>query len=250
MPRLKPLAPDLNAFTLGFDETLLDELKAMYRQEIEPFFSQPRHQHLLQGGRTRRRAVGTKHYLFSYDTYPLLWISNHHNTSFAIYQRFFERLQLEQALQSRIDHHKEIVMYCGFLVLGNQAPETLWHDDYLQGANAYTLITPLFELAPEHGQLLYEQHPDQEAARYVYSPGEAIILGDSFLHSTEPYAPSPHLRVLVSLTFGTDKWAHWPQLKQALNAQSKYFRLPCGHLNGKCFCQIKYLIKKIFKAQK
>ncbi len=63
--------------------------------------------------------------------------------------------------------------------------------------------------------------------RYRYEQNEALILGDGFLHSTEPYEGDGSLRVLVSLTFGTDKLAHWGQLKQTIGAQSEFLMLPC-----------------------
>jgi hypothetical protein len=72
--------------------------------------------------------------------------------------------------------------------------------------------------------------------RYRYKVGEAIIAGDRVPHSTEPYATSRRLRVLVSLTFGTDKLEYWPILEKTVGAQSRFLVLPCGHERGACRC--------------
>lgn len=141
-------------------------------------------------------------------------------------------------------------MYCGFLVIGDRAPETMWHYDFRTGAQAFTLITPLFELLPEHGHLLYRL-ADKQARKYTYRLGEAILLGEKFSHTTEPYGEedvSGPLRVLVSLTFGSDKWENWEQLKPNIESQSHYFAQPCGHISGRCKCEQRHRLgKKIWE---
>ena len=110
-----------------------------------------------------------------------------------------------------------------------------WHIDYLPGANAYTLLTPLFHRETAHGHLLYRDK-DKTKKRHAYRPNEALIVGDYFSHATEPYPKSAEPRVLLSLTFGTDKFDHWPALKQTIDSQSEFFILPCGHESGTCHC--------------
>ena len=65
---------------------------------------------------------------------------------------------------------------------------------------------------------------------------EAIVFGDGFEHATEPYPESDNLRVMLSLTFGTDKSEYWNTLKQTIDHQSNYMILPCGHEKGTCQC--------------
>lgn len=248
MSQLQRLHPDLNAYTLDFRPELLSAVQASYRQQLEGFLQAGRHQYLLQGGKTFRRGVpGGAYYLFSYDTYPLLWFSSNRPQSFGLYQDLFKALRLAELFQELIDYQQQIRLYCGFLVIGNQAPKELWHYDYLEGAQAYTLITPLFELEPAHGGLLYELDAEQ-TARYSYRSSQAIILGDRFLHSTEPYQPSPKLRVLLSLTFGSDKLTYWPKVRQAIQSQSRYYIKPCGHSGPYCLCLAKAACRRALRS--
>jgi len=110
-----------------------------------------------------------------------------------------------------------------------------WHKDYVDGAQAYTLITPLFELEHTHGNLMYKDKYENIKS-YKYKINEAIIFGDDFDHATEPYAQTDKLRVMLSFTFGTDKVENWNILKQTIGEQSNYMILPCGHQKGICEC--------------
>jgi hypothetical protein len=137
-------------------------------------------------------------------------------------------------------------MYSGFFVVSNVIDTASWHLDYHDGANAFTLITPLFDLLPEHGQLLYldgtvpldevERAPKDGAKKYTYRVGEGILFGDCFAHTTEPYKESSSLRVLLSMTFGTDKMEYWPILRRTLENQTQFVIMPCGHRQGTCAC--------------
>lgn len=248
MSQLNQLATDLNAFELRFDPALLKPIQQAYQQQISLFFEKPENQKFLKGGHLWRQAIKTSaskgdYYLFSYQDYPLLWVSCNSAASLMLYQNFFEALPLAQSIQPYVDFEKQIQLYAGFWVIGNQAPHYFWHHDYQPQANAYTLITPLFDLAPEHGHLAYEDAQGQRQ-HYLYQIGKALIFGEGFLHSTEPYAPTQTLRVLLSLTFGTDKWQHWPILKQTIQAQSHYYLQPCGHPVKSCLCQLRFLLKR------
>ena len=82
----------------------------------------------------------------------------------------------------------------------------------MDGANAYTLITPLFELDDAHGNLMYKD-ASSNIKTYQYKMNEAVIFGDGFEHATEPYARTDALRVMLSCTFGTDKIEYLDTLK-------------------------------------
>lgn len=238
MQNINSLAPELNAFTLQFDENLLNDIRDSYHQDLEAYLTANENNKLFQGGRRFNQPIESRqgsYYLVSYDTYPLLWITSNNQTTYTIYNHFFKQLGLIEAFKQKIDHKKNLIMYCGFLVIGKQATEPLWHYDYLSNANAYTLITPLFELNNSHGHLLYQHN--QKEYTYTYKMGEAIILGDHFLHSTAPYKNSEKLRVLVSVTFGTDKWQYWDLIKESIEEQSNFYRLPCGHFVYTCQCR-------------
>ena len=110
-----------------------------------------------------------------------------------------------------------------------------WHKDFVDGANGYTFITPLFDLDKSHGNLMYKDGASN-IKTYEYKMSEAVVFGDGFEHATEPYPETEALRVMLSFTFGTDKAGYWDILKETINEQSNYMILPCGHEKGTCQC--------------
>jgi hypothetical protein len=233
---LQLLHPELDAYTFQFEDALLDEIRDSYHSELAPLLENPQNQYLFEGGRTHRVRMGKSapYFALSFENYPLLWISNNDAQTYAIFRRFFDALAIENEIRKLVDYRQNIIMYCGFLVVGDRAPAAQWHSDYAADANAFTLITPLFEPDPGHGNLLYKL--GNQSQRYQYTLGEAIFFGEKTAHTTEPYAPSTKKRILVSMTFGTDKLEYWPQLQQSLDTQAQYFVLPCGHVYGSCKC--------------
>lgn len=245
MDSLKLLHPELDAYTFRFEDSLLDEIRDSYRRELAPLLENPRNQHLFEGGRSHRVRIGksASYFAQSFENYPLLWFSNNDARTYALFRRFFDALAIESEVRKLVEHRESIIMYCGFLVVGDRAPGAQWHCDYASGAPAFTLITPLFEMDPGHGHLLYKV--GEQTERYQYTPGEAIFFGEKTNHSTEPYEPSSKKRVLVSLTFGTDKLEHWPQLQESLDSQAQYFVLPCGHVCGTCQCLKSTMLERL-----
>lgn len=247
MKKLIQLGTGLNAFKLNFEDELLNEIRESYFKDIKNFFSDKKNQYILEGGTVIDEEIAQSsknYYLTSYGTNPLLWLSCNNRTTYNIYKRFFDALEIDQEVKELVDHNKNIVMYCGFLVIGDRAPNSLWHVDYKPNANAYTLITPLFELDNDHNHLLYKT-TEKITSSYKYSLNEAIIFGDHFLHTTEPYEKSKRIRILLSITFGTDKMRHWPVLSQTIGSQSKFMILPCGHRLGTCKCMNQTELRKI-----
>ena len=238
MKKLTQLKNGLNAFKFQFEEKLLNEIRDSYHQDIESFINDKNNKHLLEGGSVFAQVIqqsSNNYHLTSYGISPLLWLSCNNQATHDIYRRFFNTLDIEQDVKELVDHDERIVVYCGFLVIGDRAPNYLWHLDYFPGSNAYTLITPLFDLDDDHNHLLYKTN-DNATSSYEYSIGEAIILGDHFPHTTEPYAKSKHKRILLSITFGTDKMQHWNVLGLTIGSQSNFMILPCGHPLGTCKC--------------
>lgn len=233
---LKLLHPELDAYIVQFEDALLDEIRGSYRTELATLLENPQNQYLFRGGQTHRAKVGksASYFALSFENYPLLWFSNNDASTYNIFRRFFDALAIQDEVKKLVDYHRSIVMYCGFLVIGDRAPAAQWHNDYSTNANAFTLITPLFELEPDHGHLLYKL--ENKSLRYQYRLGEAIFFGEKTAHTTEPYEPSTKKRVLLSITFGTDKIEYWPFLRESLDSQAQYFVLPCGHVYGTCKC--------------
>ena len=80
--------------------------------------------------------------------------------------------------------------------------------------------------------MYYDQNSEVDV--YEYRAHEAILLGDDFYHSTETYARTSNIRVLLSLTLGTDKLKYWPKLEKTVGHQSEFVILPCGDQRGTC----------------
>ncbi len=228
----------MNAYRLVFDDSLLDEIRDSYYRELDPILSNPANGRLFQGGRVVHQPLGadnSEYYAVSFLDYPLLWLSCNTNRSHGIYQRFLDALNIDGEIRQLVDHDSKIILYSGALTVGEYSPAPSWHVDYKPGANAYSLLTPLFELDPGHGDLLYRMG-DGQTGTYCYTQGEGIMFGDGFYHCTEPYEKTGHLRVLVTIQFGTDKMQYWDVLRQTVESQSDYLILPCGHQLGHCSC--------------
>jgi hypothetical protein len=236
--KLARIGAGLNAFKIRFEDSLLDEIRESYRRELREILSSPQNVHLFEGGRRLSQPIGAstnEYFLVSYGSHPLLWLSCNTPETYQIYRRFFDGLGIENDIKELVDHDEKIVMYSGFLVIGDRSPGRSWHVDYFPGANAYTLITPLFELDRGHGNLLYKAD-NKQIETYRYRLDEAVIFGDRFDHCTEPYSRTDHLRILLSMTFGTDKLEHWKVLRNTIGSQSNFLILPCGHRFGTCQC--------------
>lgn len=171
----------------------------------------------------------------SYGTAPLLWISSNNAHTYQLFKTFMDEIDVMDDIKKLVDFDDHIEVYCGFFVVGKKMDRQTWHKDFVDGANGYTLITPLFDLDKSHGNLMYKD-ASLAIKAYEYKMNEAIIFGEGFEHATEPYAETDTLRVMLSFTFGTDKSEHWNTLKETIGNQSNYMILPCGHEKGSCQC--------------
>jgi hypothetical protein len=238
MSALKKIDPKSNAYTFVFDEKILDDIRSAYHSHILPHLESPEHASLFEDGESRVGEIGANDQSYFYTSYgkePLIWVANNNWHTYELFKNVFEALDIRDEVKQLVDFENDITLYSGFLVVGNRANIEAWHLDFVEGANAYTLITPLFELDAGHGNLLYKDTRD-DTQTYLYKLGEAIIVGDNFSHATEPYAKTEKPRILLSLTFGTDKIVYWDALKQTIVGQSMFLILPCGHQRGSCQC--------------
>jgi hypothetical protein len=232
MGYLDELAPGLNAFTTTFDPAALGELQDSYRTVVEPALDM----RCLDGGELRQDRIEhgeTSYYVTSFGHSPLLWISGNNSRTHEAFCRFYDRLDVEEEIKHLVDHDRNIVVYCGFFVVGNRAEEERWHVDHERSSQGLTLLTPLFEPDAAHAGLLYYDQ-DSRPRTYDYRVGEAIVFGDDFYHSTGLYPRTESIRVLVSMTLGTDKLEYWPKLERTVGRQSEFLILPCGHQRGTC----------------
>jgi hypothetical protein len=154
------------------------------------------------------------------------WISPRTVDGYRKFESIFERLGVAPHVAQYLDLDREVRVYAGFLVVRSECAEPDFHVDWEQTNNeAFTLITPLSTNTAGFG-LLYRKL-NGEIGEYDYKPGEAIILGDHFAHSTKP-GRSDEPVVLLSFTFGTDKMEHWEKIQRTAGYQSALVRLPDG----------------------
>lgn len=238
MKKLQQIAPGLNAYKVNFDASLLTTLQPMFDEALKERLNREGYAYLFTGMEQiniQMKLDDLQFHVTSYGTAPLLWISNNNAHTYEIFKTFMDELDIMDDIKELVDFENDIQVYCGFFVVGKKMDRETWHKDFQDGANAYTLITPLFELDESHGQLMYKD--DTSATKvHEYKMNEALVFGDGFEHATQPYPETDQLRVMLSFTFGTDKIEHWPVLKQTIGEQSNYMILPCGHEKGSCQC--------------
>jgi len=156
------------------------------------------------------------------------WISAADEETFEIFQSAFDSLGIAAHAAPYLDLHEKVRLYAGFLVVRSRSSEADFHVDWVDTNNeAFTLLTPLTDNAVGFG-LLYKRL-DGTVGEYDYKLGEALILGDNFVHSTKPGTSDAPV-VLLSFTFGTDKMVHWDRIFRTAGHQSRLVRQPDGKL--------------------
>merc|ERR1712124_86221 len=100
-------------------------------------------------------------------------------------------------------------MFAGSLVVRVGARDSpYWHVDYEwscepQAKQAYTLMTPLYDMSCyEDGHLLYKNTADEECV-YKYKLGKAVVFGSGFEHATQPCLDS-QAKAFLCFNFGSD----------------------------------------------
>jgi hypothetical protein len=237
---LARISADNDAFQFRFDPSLLAPLASIYENVVAPKLDFPR----LRSGAGPDKLHGDGH-RFHVSRYGnlLAWVSADDLTTHREFGRLFNQLHLAEAARHLIDSHERVVMYNGFYIVSDGVESPSWHRDYVAGAQAYTLLTPLYELDAEHGQLWYES--GGQTKRYEYRRGVGALLGGGFRHATEPFAPTSRPRVLVSLSFGSDRMRYWPALRRTVGIQCPFVVMPCGHPRGTCTCTQPGLLQSV-----
>lgn len=238
MKHLQQLEPGLNAYKVSFDPSLLTPLREMFDNVMRERLNRAGYTYLFEGMEQidiQMKFEELQFHVTSYGTAPLLWISSNNAHTYQLFKVFMDGLDIMEDIKELVDYDDHIEVYCCFFVVGKKMDRETWHNDYRDGANGYTLITPLFELERSHGNLMYKS-VSSSINTYEYKMNEAIVFGDGFEHATEPYPHTDELRVMLSFTFGTDKAEYWDILKETIGEQSNFMILPCGHVKGTCEC--------------
>jgi len=154
------------------------------------------------------------------------WISASVPETFERFEVAFNKLGIAAHVTPLLDLDREVRLYAGFLVTRRSCSRPNFHVDWEQTNNeAFTLITPVSDNATGFGLLYRKLNGD--IGEYDYRPGEAILFGDHFSHSTKP-GQSDEPVVLLSFTFGTDRMLHWTKIFRTAGYQSRLVRRPDG----------------------
>lgn len=183
--KLERLAPDSKALKFRFDPSVLDRLTSIYEDVVEPKLDLATLR--TSGAHDKLRGDGLSFHVTPYGSL-LAWAAADDLTTHREFQRLFDQLGLAAAVMPLVDWHERIVMYQGFFIVSDGVADASWHVDYFEGSHAYTLLTPLYELDADHGHLWYSGS-DGRVGRYDYQLGVGVLVGEGFLHSTEPFAP-------------------------------------------------------------
>ena len=153
------------------------------------------------------------------------WISARVPESFALFEDAFHRLGVPELVADYVDVDREMRLFFGQIIIRSRCEGTYFHTDWSQVNNeAFTFLTPITD-ASGFG-LLYHT-AKAEVAEYEYRPGEAILFGDFFRHSTKPGRADEPV-ALLCFEFGTDRMEHWDKIYRSINRQARTIRQPDG----------------------
>merc|ERR1712070_700734 len=148
--------------------------------------------------------------------YSIDWVYPEDLNTWQVFQNLFNKILVKDFIKNNdlgfeIDFKDDISMFAGSLVVrvgANNDP--YWHVDYewsdrIQAKQAYTLMTPLYDMSSYvDGHLLYKNHADEECV-YTYKLGRAIIFGSGFEHATQPCSDG-QIKAFLCFNFGSDKF--------------------------------------------
>lgn len=156
------------------------------------------------------------------------WISPDNEEGSALFESAFQRLGIPEQAAPYLDIEREVRLFVGFLVIRSQCTRPNFHTDWRQLNNeAFTVLTPITANSENFG-LLYGKL-NGEIGDYEYRPGEAIMFGDNFVHSTKP-GRSREPVALLCFQFGSDKMKYWPAILPQIDTQATQLRRPDGNL--------------------
>ena len=156
----------------------------------------------------------------------ICWTSAKSIDAFSEFQSLFDRLGVAAHARPYLDVDRTVRLYNGFVVTRSVCEAPDFHVDWKDTNNeAFTLITPVTENSEGFG-LLYKKS-DGTIGEYEYKLGEALILGDRFIHSTKP-GRSAEPVALLSFIFGSDKMIHWPKIARTAASQGHMVCRPDG----------------------
>ncbi|HEX5238291.1 MAG TPA: hypothetical protein VFW39_07510 [Sphingomicrobium sp.] len=157
------------------------------------------------------------------------WISPESGATFDRFQSAFDRLDVARHVRQYLDLDSDPRLYAGFLHTRSECTDANFHVDWMLTNNeAFTMLAPVCGFGD--GQKLLYKKMTGDIAEYEYRPGEAIVFGDHFIHSTPPGSFDPPFTLLV-FNFGTDKMEHWDKIMATTGKQCRLIQRPDGRLD-------------------
>ena len=151
------------------------------------------------------------------------WISCNNRKTYSYFNKLFMDSGVPRAFKSIIRCNSKIRLYQAFFVVRQKCTGLNFHTDYPDGvgSQAFTLMTP-FQPLSSYNKTCHLAYKDDNGKTnmYRYEMGKAIIFGGGFEHSSQICRASAPLGFLC-FAFGTDQPEYWPQIRDAINTQSR-----------------------------
>lgn len=158
----------------------------------------------------------------------IAWLSAADEPTFRLFEEAFERMRVADHVRDRLDLDVAPRLFAGSIIRRSRCDAPDFHTDWRNcDRQAYTFITAVDAESVDFGLMYHDR--DDRIVMYDYRPGEGILFGDDFRHSTRPGA-SERPVILLCFVFGTDKMRYWRQIYSCIAGQSLLFRRPDGKL--------------------
>ena len=152
----------------------------------------------------------------------ILWISANNKKTYDYFNSILKKINID-ILKKIIDIEDDIICNLAFFVTRSKCQDANFHTDYTgTKLNAFTIMIPLTNMKDiKYGHLLYKnKNGIIDVIRY--ERGKAIIFGDDFIHSTEPFNSKDDKEIVFAcFAVGSDKEKYWKSIFNNVKAQTK-----------------------------
>ena len=201
-----------NVMQIDIDKSVIEEL---YKQYL-----------LLKGKAdfTRRGEIDDSNFYIRAPQWKsnILWISANNKKTYDYFNSIFKKINLD-VLKKIIDIEDDIVCNVAGFVTRSECQDPNFHTDYRgTNLNAFTILIPLTNLKDiKYGHLLYK-NKNGVIDVIRYERGKAIIFGDDFIHSTEPFKTKDNRDIVFAcFAIGSDKEKYWKSIFNNVKDQTK-----------------------------
>jgi len=152
----------------------------------------------------------------------ILWISANNKKTYDYFNSILKKINLD-ILKKIIDIEDDIICNLVFFVTRSECQDPNFHTDYKgTNLNAFTIMIPLINLKDiKYGHLLYK-NKNGVIDVIRYERGKAVIFGDDFIHSTEPFKLKDDKEIVFAcFAIGSDKEKYWKSIFNNVKDQTK-----------------------------